>query len=108
MTCLYSGDLWLNVSLVSVLHHLNVPFSSPLHLTDKTVHSYSLLITKSSVLQLLYTLPSRQLDFLTFAMDKTTKSKAAKSSNTGLEIPNADAHFFLACLQCMGDSKQVI
>ncbi|CAK37076.1 hypothetical protein CBS63078_8188 [Aspergillus niger] len=40
-------------------------------------------------------------------MDKTTKSKAAKSNNTGLEIPNADAHFFLACLQCMGDDKQI-
>ncbi|RAH62099.1 hypothetical protein BO85DRAFT_501766 [Aspergillus piperis CBS 112811] len=40
-------------------------------------------------------------------MDKATKSKAAKSINAGLEIPYADAQFFLACLQCMGDDKQI-
>ncbi|RAK91606.1 hypothetical protein BO79DRAFT_252440 [Aspergillus costaricaensis CBS 115574] len=40
-------------------------------------------------------------------MDKATKSKAAKSVNAGLDIPYADAQFFLACLQCMGDDKQI-
>ncbi|OJJ74885.1 hypothetical protein ASPBRDRAFT_52873 [Aspergillus brasiliensis CBS 101740] len=40
-------------------------------------------------------------------MDTTTKSKTAKSNNTGQDISDADARFFLACLRCMGDDKQI-